>query len=360
MNIYQGDYRKLMIVPILLVLIAIYFIPHVRLGIDFQGGTVIRLYTDGKVDTNKLSQNLKSQGLHVRRIQQISTQIGNIVEIELDQDEKLTRSEELRGTFYTYYDKYSWLESLLTNPTVDQNEIKKYQEEYNQLKEILDNCTSEMFELSGYSEKYEDANSMKRAFDHAYKKVKEDYQKRIDAALNIKYNSITIKSVSPSLGMKFIERATSAVMWALFLSILLAFVVFRKVATSLVVFSGALADVTIALGGMGLFGIPLTLSSFAALIMMLGFSLDTDMLLTMKLIKQRKGTLREAAWNTLKTGSMMSITDLISFSVLLLVGIITHLTTYTEIASVAVIGLVGDMIATWMFNAPLIMMLLKE
>jgi preprotein translocase subunit SecF len=111
---------------------------------------------------------------------------------------------------------------------------------------------------------------------------------------------------------------------------------------------------------MGFFGIELTMSSFAALLMMLGFSLDTDMLLTMRLIKQRRGTLREAAWSALHTGGTMSVTDLIAFTVLLVVGYFTHLTTYFEIASVAVIGLIGDIIATWMFNAPLIMMMLKE
>ncbi|MCD6227470.1 hypothetical protein J7J90_03175 [Candidatus Micrarchaeota archaeon] len=360
MNIYEGDYRKLMIVPILLVLVALFFIPNIKLGIDFQGGTVIRLYTQNPVNITSLSNSLTSNGLKPRDIKQIDTQIGNVIEIELSQDEKLTRAEELRGEFYTHFDRYSYLESILNNPSLNENERNKYQKEYGTLKAMFKNYTTEMFTMSSYSGSYDDANSMQKMFDAAYNKVKEDYQDRVSSAINIQYDSIAVKSVSPSLGIKFIERAASAVVWALLLSMALAFFVFRKIETSLIVFSGAMADVIIAAGGMGLFNIQLTLSSFAALIMMLGFSLDTDMLLTMRLIKQRKGTLREAAWNTLKTGSTMSITDLISFSVLLILGYITHLTTYSEIASVAVIGLLGDMIATWMFNAPLIMLMLKE
>ncbi|MCC7570457.1 hypothetical protein KO465_03870 [Candidatus Micrarchaeota archaeon] len=362
MNIYDGDYRKLMILPILLILVGLFFIPSVQLGIDFQGGTIIRLYTPDEANIDDLKANLIENGLNIRKVQQIQTQIQNVVEIELDQDDKLSAAEDLRGIFYTYFDDYVYLESIVTDPTISDANLEKQQalEEYNEISPFVLDSANQMFEIADYTPDYTEANEMKSDFDAAYNSVKKDYQERVSSSINIEYDSISVKTVSPTLGVKFIERALSAILWALLLSVILAFAVFRKIATSIIVFIGAFADVVITLGAMGLFGIPLTLPSFAALLMMLGFSLNTDMLLTMRLIKQRKGTLRDASWSALKTGTTMSTTDLIAFSSLLILGHLTHLTTYSQIASIAVIGLVGDLIATWMLSAPLIMVLLKE
>jgi preprotein translocase subunit SecF len=136
--------------------------------------------------------------------------------------------------------------------------------------------------------------------------------------------------------------------------VILVFFFFRSIPPSVAVLTGALADIVIALGAMGMFGIPLTLASFAALLMLIGYSLDTDILLTTRILK-RKGDPRENAFDAMKTGLTMSVTGLIAFTSLFVLSVMTHIPTYFEISGVALAGLVGDMFATWGINAVLVL-----
>ncbi len=143
-------------------------------------------------------------------------------------------------------------------------------------------------------------------------------------------------------------------MLAIVLSLILVFLFFRSLPPSIAVLTGAVCDIVMALGAMGLFGIPLTLASFAALLMLLGFSLDTDILLTTRMLK-RKGDAREHAYDAMKTGLTMSLMAVIAFGALFILAVVTRIPTYYEISAVALAGLVADMFATWGINAVMIL-----
>ena len=134
----------------------------------------------------------------------------------------------------------------------------------------------------------------------------------------------------------------------------MVFFFFRSIVPSIAVLTGALSDVTIAMGAMGLFGIPLTLQSFAALLMLIGFSLDTDILLTTRMLK-RKGNPRDNAYDAMKTGMTMSVMAIVAFSALFILAMLTHISTYYEISAVAIAGLVGDVFATWGINGVIVL-----
>jgi preprotein translocase subunit SecF len=146
----------------------------------------------------------------------------------------------------------------------------------------------------------------------------------------------------------------NVVIFAIFLSLILVFLFFRSLPPSIAVVTGAVSDMVIALGAMGALGIPLTLASFAALLMLLGFSLDTDILLTTRMLK-RKGDPRENAHDAMKTGLTMSLMAIIAFASLFVLAALTHIPTYYEISAVALAGLVGDIFATWGINGVLIL-----
>lgn len=367
-NIYKGDYRKLMVVPIFLVIISLFLIPRIQLGIEFRGGTLITLLTDGPVDTVQLQKELTEAGIKVRRVQLVESSIGTTVEIELDEYPKLSQAEELKGEFYVYFENVSRLYAnyLITNKT---NQTLYH--EYVQQRAKLDEIVNQMFSLASYTPNTNlssdvsgetNLNLVKQEFTNAYLKLKHDYEEKLGEVLrnHVRYSSISVDTVSPSLSSKFIDRAVQVTVISLIFVILLTFAVFRVPAPSVAVLTGALFDIIMALGAMGLFGIPLTLSSFAALLMMLGFSLDTDMMLTIKMLKIKRGDLRERAYDAMRTGMTMSTTDFVAFVVLLVLGIVANISTYYEIASVAVCGLIGDLIATWMFNAPMVLWYLES
>lgn len=171
-------------------------------------------------------------------------------------------------------------------------------------------------------------------------------------ALNGTGTVISYNAIGPILS----EEAMTQVYWAmafafLFMSITV-FIIFREPVPSIAVILAAASDIIISMGGMSLFNIPLSIASVGALLMLIGYSVDTDILLTTRLLKRKEGTLVERAREAMKTGMTMSITAIASMVVLYLVTIflIPEATTLTNIAAVLMIGLVADILTTWFMN----------
>ncbi|MEW6009854.1 protein translocase subunit SecF [Methanobacterium alkalithermotolerans] len=162
----------------------------------------------------------------------------------------------------------------------------------------------------------------------------------------------SFKSIGPVLG----EEALNQVYWALafaflFMSITV-FIIFRTFVPSMAVILAGLSNIIIAVGGMSLFSIPLSIASVGALLMLIGFSVDTDILLTTRLIKQKKGTVTERSINAIKTGLTMSITAIAAMASLYIVTVvfIPQADVLSNIAAVLIIGLTADIFITWLMN----------
>ncbi len=162
----------------------------------------------------------------------------------------------------------------------------------------------------------------------------------------------SFKSIGPVLG----EEALNQVYWALLFAFLFmsitVFIIFRTFVPSMAVILAGLSDIIIAVGGMSLFGIPLSIASVGALLMLIGFSVDTDILLTTRLIKQKKGTVTERSIDAIKTGLTMSITAIAAMASLYIVTIvfIPQADVLSNIAAVLIIGLTADIFITWLMN----------
>ena len=159
-----------------------------------------------------------------------------------------------------------------------------------------------------------------------------------------------------SIGPLLSAQALTEVYWALaiafiFMSITV-FIIFRNFVPSIAVILAALSDIIIALGGMSLFGIPLSLASVGALLLLIGYSVDTDILLTTRVLKRREGTITERAFNAMKTGLTMAAAAISAMVALFIVTyfIIPAAITLSNIAAVLIIGLTADILATWLMN----------
>ena len=316
-----------------------------------MGGTMVSLTLNNKINAEELSAQFAAEGVKAD-VRVFETAVGYKAEIEFPQSKELLLADQLKTNFTNMLTRVSQLESLIhTNSS--------YLGEYNAKKAEIDSVANQMFKLAGEKNKSEDfasVNDIHKAFTKSYQNVYSNYESRISQPIkkHVNYTSISIQTVSPSLSTHFIESAIQVVLVSAVLSIAFVFFFFRTLVPSAAVIIGALADVVIAMGAMGLFGIPLTLSSFAALLMLIGFSLDTDILLTMRMLK-RKGDSREKAHDAMKTGLTMSIAAIVSFGVLFALSVLTHIPTYYEISAVALAGLFGDMFATWGINAVMLL-----
>ncbi|GAB6054933.1 protein translocase subunit SecF [Methanobacterium movens] len=162
----------------------------------------------------------------------------------------------------------------------------------------------------------------------------------------------SFKSIGPVLGQEALNQVYWALAFAFLFMSITVFIIFRTFVPSMAVILAGLSNIIIAVGGMSLFGIPLSIASVGALLMLIGFSVDTDILLTTRLIKQKKGTVTERSIDAIKTGLTMSITAIAAMASLYIVTIvfIPQADVLSNIAAVLIIGLTADIFITWLMN----------
>ncbi|EKQ54160.1 MAG: preprotein translocase subunit SecF [Methanobacterium sp. Maddingley MBC34] len=165
-------------------------------------------------------------------------------------------------------------------------------------------------------------------------------------------NITSYKSVGAILSQQSLTQIYYALAFAFIFMSITVFIIFRNVVPSLAVIFAALSDIIIAIGGMSLFGIPLSIASVGALLMLIGYSVDTDILLTTRVLKRKEGTVTQRAIEAMKTGLTMAAAAIGSMAALYLVVVflIPAAQTLADIAAVLIIGLVADIMATWLMN----------
>ncbi|PSH00893.1 MAG: hypothetical protein BRC30_01135, partial [Nanohaloarchaea archaeon SW_7_46_7] len=164
-------------------------------------------------------------------------------------------------------------------------------------------------------------------------------------------------SLSGILGQEFLFQAQIAFVLAFTIMSLVIFTAFRDFIPAVAVVFAATGDIMMAATGMVVFGIPLTLGSVAALLMLIGYSVDTDIVLSTRVLKQQRGSLKERIWSSVKTGVTMSSGGIAGFTLLYIVSnLIVGPSELSNIAAVMVIGLLADMPLTWFGNAAILKM----
>ncbi len=155
-------------------------------------------------------------------------------------------------------------------------------------------------------------------------------------------------SIGAALGQAFWNQALGAIFVAFALMAISVFVTFRSPVPSLAVILAGVSDIIAALVGMNLLGIQLSMGTLAGLLILMGYSIDTDILLSTRVLKRKgEGTLNERIKSSMKTGVTMSITSVIAMTILFLVSSSPAL---DSIALVIIIGLLADIPFTWMQN----------
>ncbi len=178
--------------------------------------------------------------------------------------------------------------------------------------------------------------------------VPEEYdEKEIIEKLDfISIEDYSVKQIGPALGEMFWHQAQLAIFFAFVLMAIVVFVLFRSLVPSSAVVLAAVSDMTITVAIMSLLGIQLSLSVLAALLMLIGYSIDTDILLTSRLLKTT-GSKEEKIKSAMKTGLTMTATTLGALTALYL---LSETIVLKQMANVLIIGLVVDVFTTWLTN----------
>lgn len=161
----------------------------------------------------------------------------------------------------------------------------------------------------------------------------------------------SIETIGPALGSAFWYQAQIGIIIAFVFMGIIVFAIFRKTIPCIAVILAAVSDIIITLALMQIFVIELSLAGFAALLMLIGYSIDTDILLTTRMLKST-GSLFEKLKTAMKTGLTMSFTTI---GVLVVIILSVSSVVLIQIAQVLLIGLLIDLVNTWMQNSVLLM-----
>ncbi len=160
--------------------------------------------------------------------------------------------------------------------------------------------------------------------------------------------SYTIESMGSALGESFFRQMILAIIIAFIAMGIVVLITFRVVVPSLFVILAIISDILCTLAVVSLLEIKLSTAGVAAFLMMIGYSVDTDILLTTRVLKRKEGTVFERLLGTVRTGVIMSITSLIAALVALF---FSQSDVIRQIALIISIGLFFDIINTWVQNA---------
>lgn len=371
-NIYENkNYKLYFLVPIILLLISLYFIPKVQLDSSLKGGINVQLQTNSTIDirtlTTMIDQNITGAQSSVSRSPGgLSVTIATNASIALADSDLLAIYGEY-GNYSSYSLNATAIQSQMesgNSSSVLKQKLSAAQAGQKASLSRMSNLLSKELStlapfLNGTSMRYNssDPSSMLTAAKNAYANASASYKSIIMSTLTriIPFSSYSYNEVTPTLGAFFLGEMRDIIIWAFIFIAITVFIIFRSIIPSFSVVFGAVNDMLVALGAMGLLGIPLGVASIGGLLMLIGYSIDTDILVAIRVLKRSEGTAAERANQTVKTGLTMTLSAIISFSILLIVSYLAFIPTYFEISGVVLVGLIADLATTWLGNMTIVL-----
>jgi preprotein translocase subunit SecF len=371
-NIYESRHYKLFIlIPLALMLVSIYFIPRIQLDSSLRGGISVQLITNATPDIRALTSSIDAAipgaqasvsrapgGLSITMVDNQSLAAGETALLALYSDYSNYTQYNLNYTTaqaaYASQPSNSTLAAIIaTSQKGINSSTAKMAVDYNSERASL----AQILGSAPAPANTTDYGSLVSQGQALYTNASARYQSHVMGKLTslVSFSSYSYNEVTPTLGAYFLSEIKNVIIVAFILVAIAVFFIFRTPIPSFAVVFGATTDIVVALGGMGLFGIPLGIASVGGLLMLLGFSLDTDMLTAVRILKRNDATPEIRAFSTFKTGLTMTFTAIISFSVLFAVSYFAFIPTYSEISAVVLIGLVADLMTTWLANTPIIL-----
>ena len=131
----------------------------------------------------------------------------------------------------------------------------------------------------------------------------------LTALVASKYPDAQIDQIGESFGKTLQDQAFIAIIIAFIGMAIVVFVSFRTFVPSCAVVLSAFADMAMTAAMMNVVGIQLSLGTTAALLMLIGYSVDSDILLTTRVLK-RQGKLNDKLTGAFRTGIIMTSTTI--------------------------------------------------
>ncbi len=175
--------------------------------------------------------------------------------------------------------------------------------------------------------------------------------------LEITPENFSIETTTPKLSQAFYRQLMLALLFAFILMGITVLITFRTFAPSIAVIAAAFMDITITLAIINIIGINVSTAGIVSFLLMVGYSIDTDILLTTWSIRKREGKLFDRMWHSMKTGLTMTACA----CVVMIIGLIaSNSLVIREMFLIILIALIVDVFSTYLTNAGILWIYCKK
>ncbi|MGD0729595.1 MAG: hypothetical protein ABR981_05960, partial [Candidatus Micrarchaeaceae archaeon] len=260
-NIYESKHYKLFIlIPVIMLLISLYFIPHIQLDSTLKGGISVQLVTNSTANVRTLTTLVDSK---IPGAQASVSKSPGGLSITMAENTSIASAETDLLAFYSAYGNYT---SATLNITAYQNELtsqptnatikalltSNQQEQLKSIKDFNASLASELVALRPFigTVSYDSNNyvNLPNIAKNSYSNASLVYQNKILATLRtvLPFSSYSYNEVTPTLGAFFLSEMINIIIAALVLVAIVVFVIFRTPVPAFAVVFGAVADLVVA------------------------------------------------------------------------------------------------------------------
>ncbi len=344
LKLYEKNYMWYLALPILCFIAMSYLVfvsPGIVPGVDLTGGTLITIRSPQAIDQTQLTDFLENNfQLADLQVNTVSSPLGYGANIQFAENVTIAGARTHIETARSM---------LSTNPTQAESEARQGIEIASAFAVpagLGDAKTPE--EVVAFSEQF--LNDAKDSFN-------QQIQERVAQEFNLGSDAqFSRKDIAPVLGKVFFESAVTVALASVIFMIIVIFYLFRELVPSATIIAAAVLDVLFSAAAMAWFKVPLSLASIPTLLLLVGYSIDTDILLTTRMLKRTEGTEAERAQGSLATGLTMTLTTMAAVTAMMVLSYFTQLQVMFEIAFLLFFGLIGDIVGTWLMSAPVLLL----
>ena len=212
-----------------------------------------------------------------------------------------------------------------------------------EVRDVLSEFNIESVRAIGFGSDYEVETQLEQT-DKLESVIEEEYG---DDAIQ------SVETVSAQFGGDTQREALVGVIIAFVGMSVLVALMFRTLIPSLAVVASAFSDIVVPVALMNVLGIELSLGAVAALLMIIGYSVDSDILLNNHILK-RRGEFYESTYQAMRTGVSMTLTSIAAMVTMGIVSWYFGIDLLPQIALILTFGLVTDLVNTYMLNMSLL------
>ena len=162
-----------------------------------------------------------------------------------------------------------------------------------------------------------------------------------------------------ALSESFYKQLLIAILFAFIFMAIVVFILFRIFIPSAAVIISAFADILMTLTLVNLLGMKMSSAGIIAFLMLIGYSVDTDILLTTRILKRHEGSLNKRIFGAFKTGTTMTLTSLLAI-IFALIIVKSFSAVLSQIFIILAIGLGFDLLNTWITNVSILKWYVKK